>query len=126
MSPPNHLAKRRRMDGCDDDSDNNSDGGVVLPPEILAKVFECLPLDTLLSCAQVNKTSLQGMALVKRITIDSPYQLHSIISSRYLAVTDIYINFLLRFDDDDDDDHVEAIEVENESALRIVPFLSRL
>ena len=126
MSTPNHQAKRRHVDGCDNDSDNISDDSVVLPPEILSRVFEFLPLDTTLSCAQVNKTFLQGMALVKRITIDSPNQLHSIISSRYLGVTDIYVTSLLRQIFDDDDDVIGSIEVDRESALRIVPFLSRL
>ena len=64
---------------------------------------------------------------MKRITIDSPNQLHSIIPSRHLAVTNIYINSLLckTFIEEDGDD-IEVIEAEKESVLRIVPFLSRL
>ena len=82
-----------------------------------------LPYETILSCAATCKSFLHDtMPLLKKLHIDSSYQMDLRVAARYRDIREIRINSLMVWRPHI---HSNCINVDFESSVRMVPFLSR-
>ena len=104
-------------------------GGEALPPEVWASVMQYLPFETILSCAATSRMILRNaVPLLKTLHIDRPTQMNLVIANRFRDVTEIHINCLLKVtivDDLPDEPAFNDVDLDNESRIRVIPFLSR-
>lgn len=81
----------------------------------------------MLSCGATCRTILHdAMPLLKELRIDKPQQMNLKVASRFRDITTIYINSLLKVTvDEDEGDGWTEINLDLESKLRVVHFLSK-
>ena len=86
-----------------------------------------LPFDTVLSCGATCRTILHdAMPLLKELRIDTSSQMNLKVASRFRDIKTIYINSLLKVTvEDEDDDGWTEINLDLESKVRVVHFLSK-
>ncbi|KAL9178956.1 LOW QUALITY PROTEIN: hypothetical protein ACHAXT_011929 [Thalassiosira profunda] len=97
-----------------------------LPPEVWARVLEYSTFDAVLTC--VSRSMLHdALPLLKRLRIDKSSQLNLKVASRFRDIRDIEINCLLSSRDLDmgDPDDPIVCELDFDSRIRAVPFLSK-
>ena len=82
-----------------------------------------LPYETILSCAATCKSFLHDtMPLLKKLHIDSSYQMDLRVAARYRDIREIRINSLII---ERPVGGIKSIEIDFEGSVRMVPFLSR-
>ena len=82
-----------------------------------------LPYETILSCAATCKSFLHDtMPLIKKLHINTSYQMNLTVAARYRDIREIHINSLMVWRPHI---HSNCINVDFESSVRMVPFLSR-
>ena len=121
--------RRRRSPSCNDeviDCDTTAKQ-LALPPEVWADVMEFLPFDMILTCGAVSRSMLETMPLITTLRIDKSAQMNLAVASRFRDVTDIHINSLLklRIAEEGTPDEMQIINLDLESKIRVVPFMSR-
>jgi len=100
---------------------------LTLPPEVWANVMQFLPFGDIVSCGAVSRSLLrETMPLLTLLRIDTASQMHLGVASRFRDVTDIHINSLLTEElIDAGGDEVRDIEVDIETRIKCIPFISR-
>ena len=82
-----------------------------------------LPYETILSCAATCKSFLHDtMPLLKKLHIDTSYQMDLRVAARYRDIREIRINSLII---ERPVGGIKSIEIDFEGSVRMVPFLSR-
>ena len=82
-----------------------------------------LPFETILSCGATCRTMLNAMPLLTKLRIDKSSQMNLAVASRFRDITEIHINSLLEVTIDPDG--FTDMNIDNESKMRVVPFLTR-
>ena len=101
-----------------------------MPPEVWAMVMNYLDYESVLSCAATSKLMLNdAMPLVTMLNIDKACQLNARLAPRYRDVRGINVYSLLtensEFDIGDDNLVINYFEVDYDSVMQVVPFISR-
>eukprot|EP00984_Skeletonema_dohrnii_P028280 scaffold18198_cov134-Skeletonema_dohrnii-CCMP3373.AAC.7 len=113
-------------DGAPPDDDTHAK--LTLPPEVWADMMKFLPFGDIVSCGAVSRSLLrETMPLLTLLRIDTASQMHLGVASRFRDVTDIHINSLLRQEvlDEGSDTEMRDIEVDIETRIKCIPFISR-
>jgi len=87
-----------------------------------------LPFDDILSCAAVSRTLLhEAMPRLKTLHIDKASQINLTVASRFRDITVVNVNslFTLQRHDEGTVDEVTSINIDMETKISIVPFLSQ-
>eukprot|EP00984_Skeletonema_dohrnii_P038654 scaffold42159_cov244-Skeletonema_dohrnii-CCMP3373.AAC.1 len=82
----------------------------------------------ILTCGAVSRSFLhETMPIITTLRIDKSAQMNIAVASRFRDVTDIHINSLLKEDilDEGSPDETRVIDIDAETKLRFVPFISR-
>lgn len=121
----------RRSPSGNDTADNDSTAPaeqLTLPAEVWAGVMKFLPFGDILTCGAVSRSLLhETMPLLTLLRIDKATQMHLGVASRFRDVTDIHINSLLTEEliDTGTEDEIMDIEVDFETRIKFIPFISR-
>jgi len=111
-------------DGAPPDDDTHAK--LTLPPEVWADVMQFLPFGDIVSCGAVSRSLLrETMPLLTSLRIDTASQMHLGVASRFRDVTDIHINSLLTEEMIDEGSDARDIEVDIETRIKVIPFISR-
>ena len=111
-------------DGAPPDDDTHAK--LTLPPEVWADVMQFLPFGDIVSCGAVSRSLLrETMPLLTLLRIDKASQMHLGVASRFRDVTDIHINSLLTEELIDEGSDARDIEVDIETRIKVIPFISR-
>jgi len=87
-----------------------------------------LPFDDILSCAAVSRTLLhEAMPRLKTLHIDKASQINLTLASRFRDIKVVNVNslFTLQRHDEGTVDEVTSIDIDMETKISIVPFLSQ-
>ena len=112
-------------------NDAIEEGAIALPAEVWAMVMIFLDYQSVLSCAATSRLMLRdAMPLVTNIHIHNASEMNANLFSRFRDVREINIYSLLEerelegvFDVDGEPAH--SFAVDGDSAMRVVPFISR-
>jgi len=138
VSSPKHTSNSSNNtspssgDGANKPADNDDNEELSLPAECYALVLEYLDYQTVLSCALTSKVFLHdAMPLVKTLHINTALQMNIPLAARFRDVQHINLYSLLKAypvavpaDEYDYEDNNEALVVDYNAVMQVVPFLS--
>ena len=87
-----------------------------------------LPFDDILSCAATSRTLLhEAMPSLKTLHIDKACQINLTVASRFRGIKVVNVNslFTLQIHDEGTEDEATSINIDMETKISIVPFLSQ-
>ena len=95
---------------------------------IICTLKSDLNFETILSCGATSRTLLHdAMPLLKTLRIDKPEQINLTVASRFRDIKEIHINSLFTVETHDvgTEDERTNVDIDLESSVRIVHYLSR-